>query len=186
MLVTDREDIYQRVLQLRDHGRRPGDTLFWNVEVAHKYKMSSMQAALGLAQLERIDELLARKLEIFASYQREVKDFDGVTLNYEPVNTKNTYWMITIVWDENYNLPKTELIGRLKERNMDCRPFFFPLSSLPAYEHLEQAHAAQKRNHVSYQVSKNSINLPSALNLSKEDIRQVCNALKDIFGAHTI
>ena len=49
MLVTNREDIYQRVLQLRDHGRRPGDTLFWNFEVAHKYKMSSMQAALGLS-----------------------------------------------------------------------------------------------------------------------------------------
>jgi perosamine synthetase len=66
MLVTDREDIYQRVLQLRDHGRRPGDTLFWNYEVAHKYKMSSMQAALGLAQLERIEELLARKVETFS------------------------------------------------------------------------------------------------------------------------
>ena len=129
--------------------------------------------------------MLARKLEIFDFYQRELKDFDGITLNYEPENTKNTYWMITIVWDEKYDLPKTELIDLLKERNMDCRPFFFPLSSLPAYEHLEQAHTAQNRNHVSYKVSAKSINLPSALNLSEEDVRQVCNALKDIFSAHT-
>jgi perosamine synthetase len=185
MLVTDREDIYRRVLQLRDHGRRPGDTLFWNFEVAHKYKMSSMQAALGLAQLERIDELLARKLEIFATYQQELEDFDGVMLNYEPENTKNTYWMITIVWDETYDLLKTELLSRLNERNMDCRPFFFPLSSIPAYEDLEQAYVARARNHVSYRISPKSINLPSALNLSKEDIGQVCHALKDILGAHT-
>src|SRR5215217_7014497 len=63
MLVTDREDIYRRVLFLRDQGRRPGDKMFWNTEVAYKYKMSSMQAALGLAQLERIDELIQRKRE---------------------------------------------------------------------------------------------------------------------------
>ena len=70
MLVTDRDDIHHRVLFLRDHGRKPGDNLFWNTEVAYKYKMSSMQAALGLAQLERIDELIERKREIFRLVQR--------------------------------------------------------------------------------------------------------------------
>jgi perosamine synthetase len=58
MLVTDREDLFKRIQILRDHGRQPEDRMFWNSEVAYKYKMSSMQAALGLAQLERIDELL--------------------------------------------------------------------------------------------------------------------------------
>ena len=58
MLVTDREDLFKRIQVLRDHGRQPGDRMFWNTEVAYKYKMSSMQAALGLAQLERIDELI--------------------------------------------------------------------------------------------------------------------------------
>src|SRR6266576_5644969 len=65
MLVTDRDDIHRQVLFLRDHGRQPGDNLFRNTEVAYKYKMSSMQAALGLAQLERIDELIEHKREIF-------------------------------------------------------------------------------------------------------------------------
>lgn len=81
MLVTDREDIYHRVLFLRDHGRQPGDKMFWNTEVAYKYKMSSLQAALGLAQLERIEELVARKREIFAWYQQELGDIEGITLN---------------------------------------------------------------------------------------------------------
>ena len=73
MLVTDHANIYERVLLLRDHGRRPTDKMFWNSEVAYKYKMSSMQAALGLAQLERIGELAERKREIFAWYCRAGK-----------------------------------------------------------------------------------------------------------------
>lgn len=65
MLVTDRVDIYNDCLFLRDHGRKPGDKMFWNTEVGYKYKMSSMQAALGLAQLERVEEIVSRKREIF-------------------------------------------------------------------------------------------------------------------------
>ncbi|GAB4503725.1 MAG: DegT/DnrJ/EryC1/StrS aminotransferase family protein [Anaerolineales bacterium] len=186
MLVTDREDVYQRVLQLRDHGRRPGDTLFWNYEVAHKYKMSSMQAALGLAQLERIDELLARKIEIFQWYQEELKDLEEVSLNYQPPDSKNTYWMVTIVWTSRYDLSKVQLISLLKERNIDCRPFFFPLSSLPAYENSTEAQLARQRNAVSYRISERSINLPSALNLSREDVKYVCDVLKNILKAHAL
>ncbi|MEZ0394863.1 MAG: DegT/DnrJ/EryC1/StrS family aminotransferase [Anaerolineales bacterium] len=183
MLVTDREDVYQRVLQLRDHGRRPGDTLFWNYEVAHKYKMSSMQAALGLAQLERIDELLARKIEIFRWYQEELEDLEEVSLNYQLPESKNTYWMVTIVWTARYDLSKVQLISLLKERNIDCRPFFFPLSSLPAYENSKEALAARARNLVSYGVSERSVNLPSALNLSRDDVRYVCEAVRELFAS---
>lgn len=70
MLVTDREDIYHRVLFLRDHGRQPGNQMFWNTEVAYKYKMTSMQAALGLAQLERIEELITYKRQIFLGIRK--------------------------------------------------------------------------------------------------------------------
>jgi len=66
MLATDNKDLYDRCLALRDHGRAPGEKMFWNAEVGYKYKMSSMQAALGLAQLERIDELVERKRQIFS------------------------------------------------------------------------------------------------------------------------
>src|SRR5262245_17656235 len=81
MLVTRREDVWRRALFLRDHGRAPGDRMFWNTEVGHKYKMSAMQAALGLAQLERIDELLAKKRQIFAWYEGALAGVDLVTLN---------------------------------------------------------------------------------------------------------
>ena len=70
MFVTSRDDLFARVLRLRDHGREPGDRLFVNQEIAYKYKMSALQAAFGLAQLERIEELVARKREIFSWYAR--------------------------------------------------------------------------------------------------------------------
>jgi perosamine synthetase len=180
MLVTDREDLYKRIQVLRDHGRQPGDRMFWNTEVAYKYKMSSMQAALGLAQLERIGELIARKREQFDWYQQELAGVDGVTLNAEPVGTRNTFWMVTIVLDPKLGLNKTQFMERLSQYGMDSRPFFHPLSSIPAYEDSEQAHLARERNQVVYRISPYAINLPSALSLDRNDIQSVCTAIKEI------
>jgi perosamine synthetase len=180
MLVTDREDLFKRMQVLRDHGRQPGDRMFFNTEVAYKYKMSSMQAALGLAQLERIDELMERKREQFEWYRRELADVEGITMNAEPAETRNAYWMVTIVLDSKFGLNKTQLMERLAERGIDTRPFFHPLSSIPAYEGLEQARIARQRNKIVYGVSPYAINLPSALCLSKEDVKIVCAELINV------
>jgi perosamine synthetase len=180
ILLTDREDIHRRAAVLRDHGREPGSILFWNTEVAYKYKMSSMQAALGLAQLERVEALVARKREIFAWYQQDLQGLPGVTLNYELPGTLNTYWMVTILVDPELGLEKTHLIQALAERGIDSRPFFNPLSSLPAYAHLDQAGEARIRNKVSYRIGAFGINLPSALSLTREQVQSVCRILKEI------
>lgn len=180
MLVTDREDLFKRMQVLRDHGRQPGDRMFFNTEVAYKYKMSSMQAALGLAQLERIDELMERKREQFEWYRRELADVEGITMNAEPAETRNAYWMVTIVLDSKFGLNKNQLMERLAEGGIDTRPFFHPLSSIPAYEDLEQARIARQRNKIVYGVSPYAINLPSALSLSKEDVKIVCAELINV------
>lgn len=181
MLVTDNEDIYNRVLFLRDHGRQPGDKLFHNTEVAYKYKMSSMQAALGLAQLERIEELIARKLEIFHWYSQELFEVPGVTINQEnsPL-VKNTYWMVTVSIDSVYGLPKEKLMELMSERGVDCRPFFYQLSSLPAYSESVQSQIAKQRNINSAKICPCAINLPSALILDRSQVKYVCDTLKEI------
>ncbi len=184
MLVTNKEDIFHRCLFLRDHGRTPGDKKFWNTEVAYKYKMSSMQAALGLAQLERIDELVERKRQIFNWYQSELGNIQGITLNYEAPNTKNTYWMVTVVLDEKFGFKKEELISLMSEKNIDCRPFFYPLSSMPAYKDLKQVTQAQKRNKNAYKISPYGINLPCGMNMTKEKVGYVCNVLKSVIGVN--
>lgn len=180
MLVTNREDVRQRVLTLRDHGRPPGDRMFFNTEVGYKYKMSSMQAALGLAQLERIEELIARKRQIFAWYRDRLSGVSSVTLNAEPRGTKNVYWMVTAVVEDGRGLTKEEMMKQLDASGIDSRPFFHPLSSLPAYAMDAEAAKAQSRNKVSYQVSPYGVNLPSAMNLSEEQVDQVCRAFVGI------
>jgi perosamine synthetase len=180
MLLTYNEDIYERALFLRDHGRRPGDKSFFNTEVAHKYKMSSLQAALGLAQLERIEELACRKREIFSWYEDELSDADGVTLNYQRPDTQSCYWMVTVLLDYRMGIGKDRLVREMDEMNIDCRPFFWPLSSLPAYAALRQAEQARQRNPISYQISPYAINLPSGFNMTLEKVRYVSESLKKI------
>jgi len=182
MLFTNDEAIHRRVLFLRDHGRSPGDKQFWNKEVAYKYKMSSMQAALGLAQLERIDELIARKREIFGWYEEELEGVEEITLNHELPGAKNSYWMVTVVLDRNYGIEKETLQEQLSAEGIDCRPFFHPLSSIPAYESLPQSHEARARNRVSYEICPYGINLPSGLTLTRDNVQYVCDKLKQLLG----
>lgn len=184
LLATDRDDLYQRALILRDHGRLPGERMFYNGEVAYKYKMTSMQAALGLAQLERIEELVVHKRQIFRWYQAELGAVKALTLNYEAPGTKNTYWMNTVVLAERFGLPKEQAMALLRDRNIDCRPFFYPLSSLPAYREGVQAKAAQERNRTSYRLSPWALNLPSGLNLTEQKVRYVADVLKETLLGH--
>jgi perosamine synthetase len=177
MLLTDHDDLHQRALFLRDHGRLPGDTMFRNAEVAHKYKMSAMQAALGLAQLERVEELIARKRQIFAWYRRELAGCEWIRLNAEPPGTCNTYWMVTAMLDPARGVTKERLIPRLRARNVDCRPFFYPLSALPAFAGHAQAVTARARNTVGSRVSPYGVNLPSGLNMTEELVGVVCEQL---------
>lgn len=180
MLVTDREDLYRRIRVLGDHGRLPGDRMFFNMEIAYKYKMSSMQAALGLAQLERIDELISLKRQIFFRYQDGLSGISGIRLNHESPATKNTFWMVTVILDSELGLTKEKIMERLSAADIDSRPFFHPLSSLPAYQHLAEASKARRRNTTSYGISPYGINLPSALAMTPENVNRVCEALKRI------
>jgi perosamine synthetase len=178
MLVTDRDDILDRALQLRDHGRRPSDRAFWNLEVGFKYRMSAMQAALGSAQLERLPELIDRKRAIFRWYEERLGTNPDLKLNAEPEGCFNSYWMVTAVIAENLGLSTVEVRERLGEAGIDTRPFFHPLSSLPAYSGTPQALDARLRNVAAYHIAPRALNLPSALILDEAKVDRVCSELR--------
>ncbi len=180
MLVTDDQALYERALVLRDHGRPPGDKMFCNTDIAFKYKMSSMQAALGLAQIERVDELIDRKREIFSWYESRLKGFGDIAYNSEAADVKNTYWMVSVIVSGALGLDKETLMELLDARGIDSRPFFRPLSSIPAYENSPQAEVARQRNRVSYEITPFGVNLPSGLNLDEDTVDYVCNALSEV------
>ncbi len=180
MLVTDDEHIYERTQILRDHGRLPGDTSFFNTEVGYKYKMSALQAALGLAQLRRIDDLVNKKRTIFSWYSERLESNEHLTLNHEPGGVYNTYWMTTILLSEDLKHERDSVMQKLASRGIDTRPFFHPLSSLPAFEGLPQSSCAKDGNIHAYSVSPRGLNLPSGLNLKESDIDYICSTLTDI------
>lgn len=183
MLLTDDEETYKRCLVLRDHGRQPGDKMFWNTDIGYKYKMSSMQAALGLAQIERVEELIERKRQIFDWYREALgeaalSETEWLRLNTEAPEVKNTYWMVTAILDPRLGITKTEMMETLAHSGIDCRPFFNPLSSIPAYDGSAQSQLARKKNRVAYELSPYGINLPSGLNLTQELVEYVCRQVK--------
>jgi perosamine synthetase len=184
MLVTDRDDLAARVRVLRDHGRAVGDRAFDNREVAFKYKMSSMQAALGLAQLERLDELVARKRELFAWYRDELAGLPELTLNAEAAGTTNSYWMTTMFADPRLGVTKQRWMELLAAAAIDSRPVFHPLSALAAYAGTPEAAAAAARNTTSYALAPWGINLPSALVLDRATVGRVCAVVREIVEQH--
>lgn len=183
ILLLDDEATYRRCLALRDHGREPGDIMFFNRAIGHKYRMSALQAALGMAQLERLPELIERKRVIFEWYRSALADNAGITLNSEASDVVNAYWMVTVVLDRELGWTKEKLIPALREHNIDCRPFFYPLSMLPAYQSFPTAAAARERNSASYAISPYGINLPSALMLTEEQVGFVASKLKQLLRA---
>jgi perosamine synthetase len=182
MLVTGSDTIRDRVLTLRDHGRRPGDTAFWNTEVAFKYKMSGLQAALGLAQLERLEELVGQKRRIFSWYEHRLGNCAGLRLNDEAADTRNSYWMVTVIVGPPFGERRDELIEKLAQRQIDTRPFFNPLSSLPAFRATPGIERARADNRTAYHLSPRGINLPSALSLTLSQVDHVCGVLLELLG----
>ncbi len=173
MLVTDDEEFYKKCLILRDHGRNPGDTLFQNIKIGYKYKMSNLQAALGLAQLERVNELVERKQEIFSFYQDRLKNTEGVSLNPYHPDVENSYWMTTVIFDSMYPFEKKAFIQEASQAGISLRPFFYPLSSLKSYDGF-----SKNKNNTGASISTRGLNLPSAAVITKSDVDYVCSFIE--------
>jgi len=172
MLVTNNNELFEKASILHDHGRDPKiKKTFWAEKVGFKYKISNLQAALGFAQMRRVDELVDRKIEIFNMYKNELKDVDGITLNFEQEYVKNSYWMPTIILDEELNINRDEFIEHLNMNGIGARPFFYPISSLPNFKN-------NPKNIVSYELSKYGINLPSNYDMILEDILFIKKIIK--------
>jgi perosamine synthetase len=176
MLLLDDEDLYERCKFLRDHGRKPGS--FYVEEVAQKYMPFNVQAALGYAQFKRIDQLVGKKINILHRFKDNLKDFDNkITMNPEPPHIINGAWAPALVFDQSLNLSKEAAMDFLTKRSLPVRPFFYPLSSTPAFD-IPASNSIT--NPHSYDVSSRAINLPSALNLTFDQIDQYSEAISDL------
>jgi perosamine synthetase len=170
MLVTDNKHLYEKAEYLNNHGEDPKKK-FWQTHIGYSTEMSNIQAALGLGQLERIEKLVAKKRQIFLWYKNILKDIPNISMNYEQKNARSNFWMTTIILNSK-KIDRDELIVKLRERLIDSRPFFYPISMFPMYK--------KQDNPVSFHVGLNGINLPSGLNLKKEEVEYVALTLKEL------
>jgi perosamine synthetase len=182
MLATGDKALFDRVLFLRDHGRNPGDRVFLNSEIAFKYRMSAVQAALGVAQMERIDALIAYKRAIFGWYRDRLGGMNEITLNAEPLETINSYWMVTAVFDPSLGLDKFAVMAAFDRRNIDTRPFFSPLSSLTAFADRPAAKRFVTPMDRGARIAEFGVNLPSGYNMTEDLVDLVCGALREIIA----
>ena len=169
MFVTNDSRLHEIVLTLSNHGRAKGETRqFWPARIGFKYKMSNIDAAIGLAQVTRIDELIVDKQRIFSEYVRVLSQ---TPLQLNPPATADArpgYWMVNVVFPDGAMTAdrRERLIRELKEKGADARVFFWPLSSLGL---ISPKHACP----ISAAIAPRGLNLPAAAFLQTGDIEMV-------------
>lgn len=173
MLVTDDENLYQKAKKISDQGRNPNKT-FWIDETGVKFKMSNVQAALGLGQIQRADENIAMKRRIFSWYEENLKGLSSIILNKEVSNSKSIYWMTSIRLLEECKISQNDFIQALRSKNIDTRPVFPAISQYPIWGEAVQPEKTAKL------IGSSAINLPSGVALSKTQIDYICNEIKAI------
>lgn len=175
MFVTNDVDLYEKVLTLSNHGRaREQVKQFWPDMVGFKYKMSNLQAAIGCAQVERIDELIDAKRRVFSYYAERLHKLP-LKMNPEPAGTRNGFWMPTVVADDAVFFERETLLALFKAQNIDGRVFFWPLSLLPPFE-------GKPENVVSYEIYMRAINLPTYHDLTEGEMDRVISCISQVFS----
>lgn len=165
MVVTNDEEVAEESRLLRDHYFTAG-THFWHKHVGFSYRMSSLQAAVGLAQVERIDELVNVRRENAAYYNSLLEDVDGVKLPPNEEWANPVYWMYSILLDE-----RDYVKAKLWEDEIETRTFFIPLHFQPPFKQLRSFPVAED-------LANRGINLPSGATLTKQEIERVVEVIK--------
>ena len=176
MLLLDDDQLFERCKFLRDHGRAPGT--YFNSEITFKYMPFNVQAALGYAQLLRIEELVEKKRFIWQTYSELLSEIPDIILNPEPNYVKNGAWATSLIVGKSHNKKSKEVLCDLQNMDIPARPFFFPLTSLPAYP--GQDAMGRKRNPVSYDISERGITLPCALNLTQIQLETIKSGIRKL------
>ena len=178
MLLLDDDTLYERCKFLRDHGRQPGT--YFNTEITFKYMPFNVQAALGDAQFQRIDELVGKKRWIWKGFCERLADIPDILLNPEPADVTNGVWATALVFGKSHKMTRDKALIEIPKLGLPARPFFYPLSSLPAYPGRDVE--GRKNNPIAYDTSEHGINLPCALNLVDEDLDRISKGIHTLLG----
>ena len=178
MITTDDTGLAERIRFLKDHGMSK-ERRYFHTELAFNYRMTNLQAALGVAQLERIETFIAKKRLIHSWYREALLGVPGLALNPEVPGSRNVCWMTSAILPPDAG--REDVARRLRERGVDSRPFFVPMSALPHLAALRKVGAdGDGACPVAAALSRRGLNLPSGCALSHAQIERAARALREI------
>jgi perosamine synthetase len=183
IILTDDEALAERCRSLRNLCMQT-ERRFVHHELGWNYRMSNLQAALGVAQLEQIEKFVARKREIGKRYTALLKNLSCIQLPVsETPYAQNIYWVYSIVLNDDISIGSRELMDLLRDRNIGTRPFFWPMHLQPVF--LNMGLFKETVCPVSEKIAQRGLYLPSGGTLTDRQIDQVVNSLKEIFSSRT-
>ena len=176
IFVTNDEALFKRASLLASMGRTDSEAVFWSDMLGYQYTIANLTAALALAQVERIEELLALKKQIFDWYEVRLKNVPGIKIIRQQQNCKSNYCYPSILLEYSISADRDTVLKKLKELNVHCRPGFPQMSRFPVF-------TQRFPNPVAKKVAERGISLAAAGNLVEDDIDFVCqNLIKFIKG----
>lgn len=181
MVMTNDPELLERMQLLRDHGMTRAHR-YWHLAPGYNYRLTNIQAAIGLAQIERIDSFLQHRLDISARYRSLLSDIEGLTLPPSASWAHNIFWLFSIVVDESTTgFSRDELSHALAQEGIETRPFFYPMHEQPAFPSGEK-HTFPVTDWVAWR----GINLPTSSNITIKDVDRVCKAIRRYAADHDL
>ena len=177
MIVTDSADVAEKARSLRNLCFHPGRR-FHHTELGFNFRLTNLQAALGVSQLERVAEIVARKRWMGAEYRRRLCDIPCLQLPVEESWARSVYWMYGIVLADEIPMDAEVLAQALKARGVDTRPFFLGMHEQPVFH--ERQLFKDERYPVSERLARRGLYLPSGLTLTAEQMDQVSAAVHEV------
>ena len=177
MILTNNKEYAEKAKKLRNLGFEKKKRFHHN-ELGRNYRLTNLQAAIGVAQLKNIDKLLEIKINNAKRYTEELVGVKGLQLPKEKEWAKNVYWMYAIVLDESTGYDAKTFALKLAEEGIDTRPFFHSLDDQPALRCL--GIKCQNDCSVAERIGRQGLYLPSGLGLKNDEISVVCNSIKKL------
>ncbi len=171
MIVTNDEKIAEMAKLLRDQAFEP--KRFFHQHIGFNYRMTNLQAAIGVAQMELIDKSVETRRRNAKLYNSSLRGVEGITLPPEALWAKNVYWMYTVLVEDSFGMKRDKLMGYLREKGIDTRSAFYPIHVQPVY-----AKQYKKEKYpVAEELSRKGINLPSGNTLTKDQIKYIVESI---------
>ena len=179
MVLTDKPELAERLRSLRNLCFQP-QRRFYHEELGFNFRLTNLQAAIGLAQMERMDEIIAHKRWMGQEYTRQLKDIKELQLPVEEPWARSVYWMYGVVLSEETGMDAVQFAQKLLEKDVETRPFFLGMHEQPVFNN---GGIFQKGFYpIVEMLGRQGLYLPSGLSLNKDQLDNVCKAVHEVFN----